>query len=221
MNKVINTLFFNLKAARESLKLSQLEAANLAGLSQRDISDLETGKKKFVPTEYIQLLNSKGIDLNSIFASRALLKVPHHGRKVESNDPSEKDAIPLVGVEALGGMGNITFRIEEKDIQDEYVVPDFNHISFMLRVKGGSMYPKYSSGDVIACRIIKESKFIQWGKVYVIATKEQGILVKRLKKSDAKNHIVAVSDNPAYDPFEIPMNEIDGIALVVGVIRLE
>jgi hypothetical protein len=30
-----------------------------------------------------------------------------------------------------------------------------------------------------------------------------------------------VSEDPEYDPFEIPKEEITGIALVVGVIRLE
>lgn len=30
-----------------------------------------------------------------------------------------------------------------------------------------------------------------------------------------------VSDNQSYDPFEVPMDEIEGIAIVVGVVRLE
>lgn len=83
------------------------------------------------------------------------------------------------------------------------------------------MYPKYSSGDVVACRIIRESNFIQWNKTYVVATKEQGMLCKRLKPSDKESHILAVSDNQEYPPFDIPQAEITGIALIVGVIRLE
>ena len=83
------------------------------------------------------------------------------------------------------------------------------------------MYPKYNSGDVIACTIIKNSNFIQWNKTHLIATKEQGLIVKRLKKSEREGYLTAISDNKNYPPFDIPTDEIMGIALVVGVIRLE
>ena len=128
---------------------------------------------------------------------------------------------PLVRIEAFGGIGNAVFSIEEKDIQARYVVPEFEDSDFMIRVKGSSMNPKYNSGDVVACRILRERTFIQWNKVHVIATKEQGILIKRLRKGSESESVMAVSDNKDYDPFDIPWNEITGIALVVGVIRLE
>ena len=49
------------------LSLSQSDIEGKTGLSQRDISQLENGKKKFIPTAYIQFLNSKGIPLNLLF----------------------------------------------------------------------------------------------------------------------------------------------------------
>lgn len=131
--------------------------------------------------------------------------------------------IPLVDVLAIGGFGNANFAIHKRDVKDYYVIPKFNDrkIDFMIEVSGSSMYPKYNSGDVVACRIIKESNFIQWNKVHVIATKEQGILIKRLKKSDEPDCLLAISDNKDYEPFDVPKNEIEGIAIVVGVVRLE
>ena len=50
--------------------------------------------------------------------------------------------IPLVSQEVAAGFGNENFSIKEEDIQACYVVPDFNGIDFMIRVKGSSMYPK-------------------------------------------------------------------------------
>lgn len=129
--------------------------------------------------------------------------------------------VPLVSMEAAAGFGTADFTIKDEDIQNRYLVPDFNGIDFMIRVKGSSMYPKYSSGDVIACRVLRDSKFIQWNKCYVVATREQGLLVKRLKKGTDESSLLAISDNKEYDPFEIPADEITGLALVVGVIRLE
>jgi phage repressor protein C with HTH and peptisase S24 domain len=131
--------------------------------------------------------------------------------------------IPLVSVAAVGGFGNANFSIKQSDIKDYYIIPKFKerHIDFMIEISGSSMQPKYNSGDVVACTLIKESQFIQWNKAHVIATSEQGILVKRLRKGITQDCLLAVSDNKDYDPFEIPVNEITGLAIVVGVVRLE
>lgn len=131
--------------------------------------------------------------------------------------------IPLVSVAAIGGFGNIKFAIKESDVKEYYVIPKFKErkIDFMIEVYGSSMQPGYNSGDVIACTIIRESQFIQWNKVHIISTTEQGILLKRLRKGTSDDCFIALSDNKDYDPFEIPVNEITGLAIVVGIVRLE
>ena len=128
---------------------------------------------------------------------------------------------PLVDFEAAAGFGSTGFQLKKEDIKDLYRVSDFQSIDFMIRVKGNSMYPKYSSGDIIACRILRETTFIEWNKPHLIDTTEHGLIVKRLRESKKENHVRAVSDNKDYAPFDIPHNEITGIAVVIGVIRLE
>lgn len=131
--------------------------------------------------------------------------------------------IPLVSVTAVGGFGNNSFAIEERDVKDYYIIPKFKHkkVDFMTEVEGSSMYPKYNSGDVVACTVINENSFIQWNKTHVVATKEQGIIIKRIKKGSIEDKLCMISDNKDYDAFEVPKEDITGIALVVGVIRLE
>lgn len=133
------------------------------------------------------------------------------------------NAIPLVNATAIGGYGNNVFAFTERDVKDYYVIPKFKHkkVDFMIEVEGSSMYPKYNSGDVVACRIIKERNFIQWNKTHVIATREQGIIIKRIKPSQEPNSLLMISDNESYDPFQVPEEEIEGLAIVVGVVRLE
>jgi hypothetical protein bfra3_16308 len=133
------------------------------------------------------------------------------------------DALPLVMPTAIGGYGNSAFNFTDRDVKEYYVIPKFKHkqVDFMIEVEGSSMYPKYNSGDVVACCIIKDSKFIQWNKAHVVATREQGIIIKRIKPSDNKDTLLMVSDNQSYDPFEVPKEEIEGLAIVVGVVRLE
>ena len=132
-----------------------------------------------------------------------------------------KNLVPLLPVEAIAGFGVGDWTVHESDIQEKYLVPDFNGIDFMIKVKGSSMYPKYNSGDIVACRKINWKSFIQWNKPHVIATKEQGIIIKRINISKEDNFYTLVSDNQAYPPFDIPKDEITGIALIIGVIRLE
>lgn len=131
--------------------------------------------------------------------------------------------IPLVTQTAAAGFGNANFSIEESDVKEYYVIPKFKYckVDFMIEISGLSMYPHFNSGDVIACSILRNTQFIQWNKCHVIATREQGILVKKLMPGDDMKHLRAISDNKDYPPFDIPVDEITGIAIVVGSVSLE
>jgi phage repressor protein C with HTH and peptisase S24 domain len=190
------------------------------------------GKSKNTP------INSNAIvDILSIYPDISIdWLVTGSGSMIKSLDPVglvqepvsaygmvNKDSIPLVNGNAIGGFGGSQFSIDKIDVKEYYVVPKFKNkkIDFMIEVEGSSMYPKYNSGDVVACRIINESNFIQWNKAHVVATRDQGILLKRIKPGKETDVVTLISDNKDYDPFNVSMQEITGMAIVVGVIRLE
>lgn len=82
------------------------------------------------------------------------------------------------------------------------------------------MEPKYFSGDYVACQMVYLSDlFFQWGKVYVIDTR-QGVLLKRVKRGPSKESIMLISENSNYDPVELPITDIYHIALVRGLVRI-
>ena len=131
-----------------------------------------------------------------------------------------QEGIPLIPLDAMAGALTSELTILDSDC-DRYVVPDFRGADFLISVKGASMQPSYSSGDIVACkRIPLQDLFFQWNKVYVIDT-NQGALIKRVKPGHDENHILIVSDNESFDAFELPKKSIYAVALVVGVIRLE
>lgn len=138
-----------------------------------------------------------------------------------STPSSATECIPLYEGVAVGGKGGFDFALQ--DIKAYYNVPKFHgkRVDFMIEVSGSSMMPKYNSGDVVACSVINEATFIQWNKVHVIATREQGILIKRVLPAEDEGMLRLVSDNKDYPPFDVPRSEICGLALVAGVIRLE
>lgn len=131
--------------------------------------------------------------------------------------------IPLIPIEALAGLaGDDNDGIRYEDC-DRYVVPDFEKsgIEFLVKVSGSSMYPKYSSGDVLACKRIKDVLFFQWGKIYVIDS-SQGQLVKRVFEHENPDYLLLVSENKEnYPPFALPKSDIRSLSIVLGVIRME
>lgn len=92
---------------------------------------------------------------------------------------------------------------------------------FLMQVSGNSMAPTYVSGDIVACqRVPMAGLFFQWNKPYVIDT-NQGAIIKRIKPGSDTQHVLIVSDNKDYDPFELPYQDIYAVALVIGIIRIE
>ena len=128
-------------------------------------------------------------------------------------------SLPLIPSEAFAGYGAVVYG--DLPIEDYYTVNEFRDADFLIRVKGDSMSPKFNGGDIVACKKIKEMTFFQWNRIYVIYTESQGILIKRVMPSDDDSSITLVSDNKAYQPFNVPKSEISAIALVLGAITLE
>lgn len=209
LNKVKS--YLNLKSDTELANFLGIKPQVLSNWRARNTFDTELIYTKCVDIDANWLLTGEGEMLKS------------ENTSTETSKEESVKGIPLVNATAIGGYGNNVFSFEERDVKDYYVIPKFKHkqVDFMIEVEDSSMYPKYNSGDVVACRIIKERNFIQWNKTHVIATREQGIIIKRIKPSDAPNSLLMVSDNESYDPFNVPEEEIEGLAIVVGVIRLE
>lgn len=128
--------------------------------------------------------------------------------------------IPLIPFSAMAGALRGEIQVCEYECE-HYIVPEFKTANFLITINGDSMLPTYKSGDIVACqREAMTSVFFQWNRPYVLDT-AQGAILKRIRPGSDKEHILIVSDNPAYNPFELPLSEIYSVALVIGFIRLE
>lgn len=182
-----------------------------------------------------ELLFAKCENINSAWLLTGegdmLLSSPGNNQGLTKDEPRTNQpttchtqaGIPLIPVDAVAGFNGIDSpTIQIHDCQ-RYLVPEFQQLNaeFMIRVSGSSMYPKYSSGDILACRKLTSYHFIQWGKIYVIDS-EQGAMVKRLFPCDEDtDYVICKSDNPNYPPFELPKTEIRSLSIVLGAIRFE
>lgn len=133
---------------------------------------------------------------------------------------SSPEGIPLIPLSAMAGALTDERTVMEYECE-RYVIPAFKGADFLIPVKGDSMQPTYYSGDLVACqRVPLHGLFFQWNKTYVLDT-DQGPLIKRVRPGHDKDHVLIVSDNAAYDSFELSLSQFHGVALVRGLVRLE
>ena len=212
-------LFFN--------DLGQLEVANYLGLSKVQMSRLVAGTVPFRHEYLVKLItNEKG--WNTEFLTDPLWAELESGKKglasdgasaVRNNLSAGVKSLPLIPFEAVAGYGTPTYN--DVNNLEYYMVREFANCDFLIRVKGDSMTPKFTGGDVVACKKINETLFFQWGRVYVLYTQSQGVMIKRIQPSEKEDCIKCVSDNEKYAPFDVPKSDIVSLALVSGSITLE
>lgn len=197
--------------------------ASLIGVSEANVRNYKNGvmpKADFLE----KIARSFDININWLLTGEGnmLRTESEKEENISVAHPSDSpmEGIPLIPISAMAG----AFTGEQTVLEYEcerFVVPTFKGAEFLISVKGSCMYPKYNSGDIVACkRLPMDELFFQWNKVYVLDT-DQGPLIKRVKPGSDKEHVLIVSDNERYEPFELPLNRIYHVALVIGVIRLE
>ena len=71
--------------------------------------------------------------------------------KEDAQNLQQDNGIPLIPFDFMAGFGEDNSGIKLNDCE-RYNIPEFENIGaeFLVRVGGSSMYPKYSSGDILA-----------------------------------------------------------------------
>lgn len=214
MGRVIK---FDLKRFRKANKMNQKAFAEILGVTQGFVSRIENGGSNIPESLMDTIYNYNEWAVPPDVISVAMLKEQEETSS-EENAVSE-NMIPLLPYDAIAGPGS--FNYQDEQIEDYYKISDFKNSDFLIRVKGDSMSPKYTGGDIIACQIIREVLFFQWGRSYALCTKSQGLMIKRLMPSKDEDCVTCVSYNEQYPPFDIPKEDIAEIALINGTISLE
>lgn len=81
---------------------------------------------------------------------------------------------------------------------------------FGLQIKGDSMEPKISEGDVV---IVRKQETVENGEIAVVLINGDDATVKKFYKTDAG--IKLVSTNPTYDPFFFTPDEVNSLPVSV------
>lgn len=97
------------------------------------------------------------------------------------------------------------------------LIPFMRDYDFTIDVKGKSMLPDYRDGDVVACKISRDRLNPPVGEICVIDTKD-GAALKEIMDVE-EGCIVLHSLNPRYKNYMVCFDDINRIAVVVGLVR--
>lgn len=120
-------------------------------------------------------------------------------RKIQNGRKSPRK-IPVLGRVAAG----IPLEMIEDIIDEEEIPGDMVGEYFALQIKGDSMEPKISNGDVV---IVRQQPDVESGQIAIVTVNGDDATCKRVMKySDG---IMLLSNNPNYAPMQFTKEEIE------------
>ena len=94
----------------------------------------------------------------------------------------------------------------------------YNKCDVWCNARGNSMYPTIASGDIIALKEIKDTRYIISNEIYAIVTDNGLRTIKRI--IDKGDRFTLVPDNKEYPEQDIDKSVVTKLFLVVGAMKM-
>lgn len=194
-------------------KLTQAQIAESLDVKSTYLSDMINGR---VPV-------SDSI-LNKIYELYSYAKLSFDTEKTRTV-PLKNDlfkSIPFYDINVSAG--DIVFLdgglLKDKEPDDWFDIPKSVDADIAFPTYGHSMSPVITNGDRVAYKFITDWSFFNYGMKYMIVTDEQR-MVKYLRKHDKEGFILLESENPEYDPIDMPISSVRNILQVRYIGKIE
>ncbi len=226
-------LGLNIKYLRKVRNLTQDQLADKIGVNRAMIGSYEEGRA--VPKlPALQILSHYfnvsidslvNIDLSTESSSAGETQnIDSAGKNLRILttlvDRNDKELITLVPVKASAGYAKGYSDPDYVETLPKFSLP-FTELSRertyrAFQIGGNSMEP-IPSGAYIICEYLQNWSDVKSGKTYIVVTKDDGVVYKRLYNND-NDTLLLKSDNPEYNPYTIPLNSISEIWKALGYI---
>lgn len=185
-----------LKTLRIQRKMTQSELAKKIYISQPAYSKYEVGTASPNPETLSKIADALDVSVDYLLGSDSKPARPGYIR------------IPVIGRVAAGiPIDAIEDVIDWEDISTA-AAGDGEY--FGLQIKGHSMEPKISDGDVV---IVRRQPDVDSGDIAVVLVNGDDATVKRIKKSP--QGVTLIPSNPAYEPMYYTNAEIESLPVQI------
>jgi transcriptional regulator with XRE-family HTH domain len=207
----------NIKYLRVKNKLSQQELADKLNVPRSSLSDYERGHTQVNLENLLKLSSIFNVTIDNFIKTNLshteleIVRNPDFRVLAISVDADNNNNIELVETRASAG-----YLLSYSD--PEYI-RDLPKISFpnipqgtyrAFEIKGDSMLP-IEPGSIVICSYIEGLKDIKKDKTYIIISKSEGVVYKRVRPDFQKKRLLLISDNEAYLPYYLDFKDIDEI----------
>lgn len=195
------------KELRKLNNISQQKLASMLNVHQTAISQWETGRT----SPDIQTANTMAklfnVTLDYLLGSEVSTK------STPTSPKSRATRIPVYGCVAAGIPIEAIDNFDSTDPDDweeidEHMSKDGEY--FALRIKGDSMEPKMSSGDVV---IVRKQPDAESGDIAIVCINGDEATCKKIKKTP--EGVMLISFNPAYEPMFYSKKQVEELPLTI------
>lgn len=199
-----------LRDARKAKRYSQTEVSRMLGVTQQAVGKWETGRSTPDPQTVARLAEILDTTADALLGlQQAPAAAPAVGRNAFSR--YTESLVPVVGT-VRAGYGALAF---EEDYGKEYASVKDPQNYFYLVVKGDSMEPRISDGDLA---LVHRQSTLENGDlgVLVYGSDGEGTLKKYIQRG---NSVILHPFNPAYEELVIKGEELDHLYIAGKVVE--
>lgn len=223
----------NLKYLRKQKNLTQQEFAGKLGLKRSKVGSYEEDRAepRLETLQNIAHFFDVSLDelINRNIKEKGKNKADTKGENLRilpvTVDRQERETINLVPVKAAAGYLNGYADPEFIEELPQFSLPLdelATHRTYRaFQIKGDSMKP-VEPGSYILCEYLQDWNKIKDGKCYVLITKDEGVVYKRVENElEEKQQLTLHSDNPEYDSYTVKADDILEVWKALGYISFE
>ena len=173
---------------------TQSEMADLLGVSSGAISMYERGERTPDTDTLLKISTIFNVSMDYVYGIK---------------QPNSKVRIPVLGYVAAGiPIEAVEDIIDYEELSPEMVKDGVEY--FALEIKGQSMEPKFSEGDVV---IVRKQPDVDSGQIAIVCVNGDRATCKRVMKQS--NGLLLQPLNPAYEPTFYSAEEVNDLPITI------
>lgn len=220
---------------RKYLGLTQRQLADVLGVGQNNISQIENGVISLTDRNKFRLVERLHINLcwletgdgeivcdeESALAQLPKTQLSERAETIIKRGTSQSFGAPFINIAIANGVVPANFDATHTQPDSLIEIPLFGEVSFYRPIAGNSMSPRLKSNDYVACQGYPHHNTIQFGEVYLCVATINGQWVEYIRiirKHEDDTKIILRPTSDEYDDIIIAKENIIKLYIIKGSI---